>query len=98
MFANFETQNFLTNIQGALMSDEKISKIDRQIEMLFLEVEEGITNLREAIARRGEKHGSFCWLSFWARCDKQHTKLFLEIYKSEVSFRHPEINPNEYLN
>jgi len=80
------------------MSDEKITKMNRQIEMLFLEVEEGMGNLRELIARRGETHGSLCWLTFWSRCDRQHTKLFLEIYKSEVSFRNPEINSKEYLN
>lgn len=80
------------------MSDERISKLDRQIEILFLEVEESMCTLREAIARRGVKHGSLCWLSFWGNIDRQNTKLFLEIYKSEVSFRNPEINPHEYLN
>ena len=50
-----KSRDLSTNFQGAVMSDERISKLDRQIEMLFLELEESMGTLREAIARRGAK-------------------------------------------
>lgn len=69
------------------------SRVDRNIELLFQEVEEGMANLSDLIARRGMEQSSLCWLSYWSRCSHQFTKLLITIYKTEVGLRNPDNSP-----
>ena len=67
--------------------DARISSADRKIQMLFIEIESNLDELRELIQKRANRKSSLCWFSFYKKTESHLNSLFSSIYKAEVDYR-----------
>jgi hypothetical protein len=69
---------------------KKIKKhsADRQIHLLFEEIEDSLVNIRDLIVRRAELRSSLIWFSFIKKTEKRIDFLFDAAYKAEVTYQH----------